>query len=87
MASAMRRARALGLLASLGGLAGAAAAATVAGLADLTLEQLGSIEVTSVSRRAEPLADAPASIFVITNEDIRRSGAKSYASSHFRCGR
>jgi len=30
-----------------------------------------------VSRRAERLADAPASIYVITNEDIRRSGVTS----------
>jgi iron complex outermembrane receptor protein len=46
-------------------------------LADLSLEELGSIEVTSVSGRAERLADAPASIFVITGEDIRRSGVTS----------
>lgn len=30
--------------------------------------------VTSVSRRAEPLSRAPGSVFVITNEDIIRSG-------------
>jgi iron complex outermembrane receptor protein len=42
--------------------------------ADLSLEQLGNIEITSVSKRAEPLSGAPASIFVITGEDIRRSG-------------
>jgi iron complex outermembrane receptor protein len=46
-------------------------------LADLSLEELGSIEVTSVSGHAERLGDAPASIFVITGEDIRRSGATS----------
>jgi iron complex outermembrane receptor protein len=46
-------------------------------LADLSLEELGNIEVTSVSRVAQPLRDAPASIFVITAEDIRRSGATS----------
>src|SRR5688572_6221164 len=46
-------------------------------LADLTLEELASIVVTSVSKRAEPLINAPASIFVITNEDIRRSGART----------
>jgi iron complex outermembrane receptor protein len=45
--------------------------------ADLTLEQLANIEVTSVSGRAERLSDAPASIFVITGEDIRRSGART----------
>jgi len=44
-------------------------------LADLSLEELANIPVTSVSRHAERLADAPASIFVITGEDIRRSGA------------
>jgi iron complex outermembrane receptor protein len=47
------------------------------GLADLSLEELSNLEVTSVSRRPERLADAPASIFVITGEDIRRSGATS----------
>ena len=44
-------------------------------LADLSLEQLSSVEVTSVSGRAESLKDAAASIFVITAEDIRRSAA------------
>ena len=44
-------------------------------LADLSLEELANIPVTSVSKHPEPLADAPASIFVITAEDIRRSGA------------
>lgn len=46
-------------------------------LADLSLEELSNIEVTSVSRRAERLSDAPASIFVITREDIRRAGVTS----------
>jgi len=46
-------------------------------LADLSLEELANLEVTSVSRRAERLADAPASLFVITGEDIRRSGVTS----------
>lgn len=43
----------------------------------LSLEELGQIEVTSVSKRPEPVASAPASIYVITNDDIRRSGALS----------
>src|SRR5882762_4704729 len=46
-------------------------------LADLSLEELANLEITSVSRRAERLSDAPASIFVITGDDIRRSGATS----------
>jgi len=47
----------------------------VADLADLSIEELGNIQITSVSRHAERLSDAPAAIFVITGEDIRRSGA------------
>jgi len=48
-----------------------------ADLTDLSLEQLANVEVTSVSRRAERLLDAPASIYVITAEDIRRSGVRT----------
>lgn len=46
-------------------------------LADLSLEELSNIEITSVSKRAQRLSDAPASVFVITAEDIRRSGVTS----------
>ena len=44
-------------------------------LTGLSLEELGNIEVMSVSKKPERVADAPASIFVITAEDIRRAGA------------
>jgi iron complex outermembrane receptor protein len=47
----------------------------VSDLADLSIEELGNIQVTSVSKHAERLADASASIFVITGDDIRRAGA------------
>jgi iron complex outermembrane recepter protein len=46
-------------------------------LADLSLEELANTEITSVSRRAERLSEAPASVYVITAEAIRRSGATS----------
>ena len=46
-----------------------------ASLTDLSLEQLGNIEVTSVAKRVQRLADVPGSVFVIRQEDIRRSGA------------
>src|SRR5687768_10663312 len=46
-------------------------------LADMSLEQLTAVTVTSASRRAERVIEAPASIFVLTAEDIRRSGATS----------
>src|SRR5690606_1753448 len=44
-------------------------------LADLSLEELGEIQVMSVSRQSESLSDAPASVYVVTNEQIRRSAA------------
>jgi iron complex outermembrane receptor protein len=50
-------------------------------LASLSLEELGSIEVTSVSKGAEPLHGAPAAIYVITQSDIRRSGATTIAEA------
>jgi iron complex outermembrane receptor protein len=48
-----------------------------ADFADLSIEELANIDITSVSRRPERLQEAPASVFVITADDIRRSGARS----------
>ena len=56
---------------------GASPFQTAANLLDLSLEQLSNIVVSTVSGRPEPLAHAPASIYVISAEDIRRSGALS----------
>jgi len=47
------------------------------GLAELSLEELSELPVTSVSGRPESLRSAPASVFVISGEDIRRSAATS----------
>jgi iron complex outermembrane receptor protein len=46
-------------------------------LRELTLEELGEIEVTTVMKRPQSLAEAPAAVYVITRDDIRRSGATS----------
>lgn len=46
-------------------------------LSRLSLEELAQVEVTSVSRRPEPLSAAAAAVFVISRDDIRRSGAAS----------
>ena len=54
---------------------GTAAAQTVEDLSRLSLEQLGSIQVSSVLKSNEPLSDAPAAIYVITHDEIMRSGA------------
>jgi iron complex outermembrane receptor protein len=53
------------------------AASSIADLSRLSIEELADIEISSVSKKAEPLADAAAAIYVITNDDIRRSGATS----------
>jgi iron complex outermembrane receptor protein len=65
-------------LAGLAGLvlsASAGRAQTIDELRGLSIEQLAAIQVTSVSKSAEPLSDAPAAIFVISHDDVIRSGA------------
>jgi iron complex outermembrane recepter protein len=46
-------------------------------LASQSLEDLMNLEVTSVSKKEQKLSEVAAAIFVITPEDIRRSGATS----------
>jgi iron complex outermembrane receptor protein len=43
----------------------------------MSLEQLGSLEVTTASKEPEQVWKTPAAIYVLTQEDIRRSGATS----------
>ncbi len=56
---------------------GLAMAETSNDLFELSIEELVSLEVTSVSRKAEPLADATSAVFVITRDDIERHGIRS----------
>lgn len=53
----------------------AAAAQGAPNLADLSLEQLSNLEVTSAGKRGQRLSEVAASVYVIRGEDIRRSGA------------
>ena len=46
-------------------------------MADLSLEQLSDIVVTSVSRQDSRLSAAPASLYIISASDIRRSGVRT----------
>ena len=46
-----------------------------ADLSDRSLEDLMNIKVTSVSKKEQKLSQVAAAVFVITQEDIRRSGA------------
>jgi iron complex outermembrane receptor protein len=54
-----------------------AQAQSVEDLRALSIEQLSDIQISSVSKSAEPLSDAAAAIFVISHDDIIRSGATS----------
>jgi iron complex outermembrane receptor protein len=56
-------------------MASAMEVASLHSLADLSLEQLSEVRVTAVTGRAQRLQDAPASVYVITAQDIRRSAA------------
>ncbi len=47
------------------------------GLSGLDLDQLARIKITTVSRKPEPISQAAAAVFVITQDDIVRSGATS----------
>ncbi len=57
--------------------AAAGNASTIVDLKQLNVEDLMNVEVTSVSRHPEKLREAASAIQVITQEDIRRSGATS----------
>jgi len=82
-ASKKKPSRLLPLLAALSCLvcSSAAAAAAAAGgdpdLLDLSIEQLLDLEVTSAARRKQTFSEVAAAMFVITQDDIRRSGARS----------
>lgn len=67
-----------GLVAAIAG-PGIVMAQTVgpADLSRLSIEELGDVQVTSVSKRPEAIGQAPSAIYVITHTDIARSGAAS----------
>jgi iron complex outermembrane receptor protein len=46
-------------------------------LKQMSVEELMGIEITSVSRREEPLLDAAAAVSVLSRETLRRSGAET----------
>ena len=70
-------ARAAGLLVAISSLQPEALASAddVQSLKQLSIEQLSDVDVTSVSRTRESLMGAAAAVAVVTNEDIRRTGA------------
>ena len=46
-------------------------------LKSLSLEQLGEVQITTVSKQPEEVWQTPAAVFVVTHDDIVRSGATS----------
>ncbi|WP_373497964.1 TonB-dependent receptor plug domain-containing protein [Desulfococcus sp.] len=44
---------------------------------EFSLEELKSVKITSASKMPENLSEVPSAVFVITRDDIRRSGATS----------
>jgi iron complex outermembrane receptor protein len=56
-------------------------AATDDELLNMPIESLMNLTVTSVSKKPQQLTNAAAAIFVITEEDIRRSGATTIADA------
>jgi iron complex outermembrane receptor protein len=52
-------------------------ALSTSSLKTLSIEDLMDLQVTSVSKRGEPLSDAAAAVYVITRQEILNSGARS----------
>lgn len=59
----------------LGFAAFSAHAESIEDLRDLSLDELANVNISSVGKTSQALADAPAAVFVITHDDIVRSGA------------
>lgn len=60
---------------------GAARATNPTSLRDLSLEQLGDVEVSTYSKTTSELWSTPAAVYVITSEDILRSGVTTIADA------
>ncbi|MDH5639744.1 MAG: TonB-dependent receptor [Nitrospira sp.] len=50
---------------------------TVSALSRMDLEELMKVEIVSLAKTPRPLSESPAAVFVISQEDIRRSGVTS----------
>lgn len=53
----------------------AAAEDSATDLSGLSIEELANIDISSVAKADQPLSEAPAAVYVITRDDILRSGA------------
>jgi iron complex outermembrane receptor protein len=62
---------------ALTGAAKAADSSTPPDLSQLSIEDLSKVDISSVTKSSEALSDAPAAIYVISHDDIIRSGART----------
>ncbi|MCG8683938.1 MAG: TonB-dependent receptor [Desulfobacterales bacterium] len=58
-------------------LSGSCFAEDAVDLTVLSIEELMDVEVTSVAKKSQNLSDSAAAVFVISNDDLRRSGVTS----------
>jgi len=58
-----------------------AAETQLAAIEEMSIKDLMQVEVSSVSRKSQTLHDTAAAAFIISQEDIRRSGATSIAEA------
>jgi len=65
------------IMASVGGLPAQRVGAPTDDLEKLSVDELFQVQVTSVGRKAQRMSTAPAAVFVLTADEIRRSGASS----------
>ena len=57
----------------------AVSAGAAADLSALSIEELANVDISSVSKADQPLSEAPAAVYVITRDEILRSGATRLA--------
>ncbi|MDH5670274.1 MAG: TonB-dependent receptor, partial [Nitrospira sp.] len=50
---------------------------TIADLSEMSIDELMKVEIVSLAKTPRPLSESAAAVFVINQEDIRRSGATS----------
>ena len=50
-------------------------------LKKLSIEELTQLDITTASRRTEPLSQTPYAVSVIRGEDIRRAGSMNLAEA------
>jgi iron complex outermembrane receptor protein len=62
-------------------IAAAATSPARSGLKDLSLEELGNVQVTTFNKKPTELWDTPAAVYIISGQDILRSGASSIAEA------